>query len=174
MNTKGFTLIELMIVIAIIGLLAAIAYPSYRDSVLRSHRSEATIALTDIQLRQERLRANCRFYGAMRSTGFAAGHECNNRSVCCNVNGDGRRGENAADVAIVYPTSTPEGYYNLAVTVDATNPGASYTATATATGGQAEDTDCATISLVVNRSNIRGDRQSADSNGNPKGVECWQ
>ena len=35
---KAFTLIELMIVVVIVGILAAIAYPSYQDSVIRSSR----------------------------------------------------------------------------------------------------------------------------------------
>ncbi|MGH8397337.1 MAG: type IV pilin protein [Gammaproteobacteria bacterium] len=42
----GFSLIELMIVVAIIAIIAAIAYPSYERSVMRSDRSDATAALT--------------------------------------------------------------------------------------------------------------------------------
>jgi type IV pilus assembly protein PilE len=38
---KGFTLIELMIVVAVVGILAAIAYPSYQDSVRKSRRADA-------------------------------------------------------------------------------------------------------------------------------------
>jgi type IV pilus assembly protein PilE len=52
-KTAGFTLIELMIVIAIMGLLAMIAYPIYTDQITRSNRTAATGALLEIAQRQE-------------------------------------------------------------------------------------------------------------------------
>lgn len=52
----GFTLIELVVVVAIIGILAAIAMPSYRESVLRANRTDAKNALVDLGARQERFR----------------------------------------------------------------------------------------------------------------------
>ena len=52
-RTQGFTLIELMITVAIISIIAAIAVPSYQASIRKSKRSEAMAALTDIASLQE-------------------------------------------------------------------------------------------------------------------------
>jgi type IV pilus assembly protein PilE len=52
--THGMTLMELMIVVVIIGILAAIAYPNYRDAAARAKRNEAKAALLAIATNQER------------------------------------------------------------------------------------------------------------------------
>lgn len=52
-SKQGFTLIELMIVVAVIGILAAIAYPSYIDSVRKSRRALAKSALMEAAQKQE-------------------------------------------------------------------------------------------------------------------------
>jgi type IV pilus assembly protein PilE len=50
----GFTLIELMIVVAIVAIIASIAYPSYRSSVLKANRADAMDAILDTAQRLER------------------------------------------------------------------------------------------------------------------------
>lgn len=58
---RGFSLIELMIVVAIVAILAAIAVPSYRRYVVRANRADAQRALLDLAGREERF-----YYGANR------------------------------------------------------------------------------------------------------------
>jgi type IV pilus assembly protein PilE len=59
---KGFTLIEIMIVVAIIGILAAIAIPQYQDYVLRANIQEATSTLSDYRTRMEQWYQDNRTY----------------------------------------------------------------------------------------------------------------
>ncbi len=64
MTRTGFSLIELMIAVAIVGILSAIAYPSYQQYVLRTHRAEASKLLLTVANLQERYLADYGQYTA--------------------------------------------------------------------------------------------------------------
>jgi len=119
-KATGFTLIELMIVVVIIGILMAISVPAYRDYVMRSHRTDAHSSLLDIAARQERHVAQYNRYADV-------------------ITADGETGLNMA-------ANSKEGYYTLAAAACAGGLIANcYLITATAVGGQADDTDCPSL-----------------------------
>ncbi len=61
-RAAGFTLIELMIAVAIVGILVRLAYPAYMQSVLKSHRADAKAALLDLASREERYFSTANVY----------------------------------------------------------------------------------------------------------------
>ena len=67
-QSTGFTLIELMIVIAIVGILAAVAYPAYQDHVRKSNRAAAQGFMMDVAQRQQSYMMNNRSYATSLAT----------------------------------------------------------------------------------------------------------
>ena len=69
-RARGFTLIELMIVVAVIAILSAVAVPSYLRYGLRARRADAHQALLNIAMAQERYYAAHNRYGKLNEIGF--------------------------------------------------------------------------------------------------------
>ena len=111
-QTRGFTLIELMVVVTIVAILAAIALPSYRQYVIRGNRVAAQSAMMDIANRQKQFLIANRAY-ASEATLTASGYSL------------------PTDVAANYDPSIAVG--------SGTVP--SFTITFTAIGGQVSDGD---------------------------------
>ena len=85
-KTQGFTLIELMIVVAIIGILAGIALPSYQQHVIRASREAAQTELLQMAAVQEKIYLNSSSYTTVAITAaytgkFNGGLSANARSV---------------------------------------------------------------------------------------------
>ena len=149
---QGFTLMELIVAMVIVGMLAAIAIPSYSAYVLKSHRTEAKSALLDAASLEERFFSTSNSYSRNPSDlGYGA-------------------------VPIPFPVGA--GYYNITniAVVPAVAPGpltpsgtpATFTITASAVGQQTNDTACATFSI-----NSAGQQTATGLDPNAS-VDCWQ
>ncbi len=69
---RGFTLIEVLVVVAISALLAGVAYPSFHAQLLKARRIDALAALMQAQLAQERWRSHSTHYGSQAEIGMPA------------------------------------------------------------------------------------------------------
>ena len=114
---QGITLMELMIVVVIIGILAAVAYPNYRDFAARAKRNEAKAALLQIAVQQERFYLNNNTYTTdMTQLGFSGSSMVISESKAYTIN---------------VPTGTPNNF----------------TATATYNNVDADLSKCATFQI---------------------------
>ena len=69
---QGFTLIELMLVVAVAGVLSGVAYPSFMGQLQKIRRADALVSILQVQAAQERWRANNLAYGTLTEVGVAA------------------------------------------------------------------------------------------------------
>ncbi|NOJ08212.1 pilin [Vibrio splendidus] len=100
MNQKGFTLIELMIVVAIIGVLSAIAVPAYKDYVSKSEASSALATLKSLQTPAElTFQEEGKLSTALSALGISAG---SNTLGTLRVSAQGSTGANPTSPAIEF------------------------------------------------------------------------
>ena len=71
-HSAGFTLIELMIATSISGVLASVAYPSFSGALQKMRRTEALVAMIQVQQAQERWRSASSRYGTLAEVGVAS------------------------------------------------------------------------------------------------------
>ena len=83
---NGFTLIELMIAVAVVGILLAVALPSFLDSIRKGRRAEAFAALSAIQQAQERWRSNNALYGTLSNLTIASSTSGGNYTLAVTAN----------------------------------------------------------------------------------------
>jgi len=141
---RGFTLVELMVTVAIATVLMSVAMPAFLGEIRKSRRTEARTSLLDLAGRTER------YYNTTNSYLDAGG------------------ALTPADLGYTGATwatlTLGNGYYTYTVAATATT----FTFTATAAGGQTQDTQCATFTV-----DNTGLQSSADSSANPT-TNCWQ
>ena len=137
-RSGGFTLIELMIVVAIVAILAAIALPSYSRYVIRTRRSDGQQFLAALAAAEERYYTNFNKYTT-------------------SITGTGVNGLNFASA------NSDKGYYTVAIANGSSGDTQSYTMTATPVAPQDADTWCG--SLILQSSGAKSANPGNTTNG---------
>jgi type IV pilus assembly protein PilE len=141
----GFTLVELMIVLAVLAVLAALAWPSFQEAVQKSRRADGMSALANLMQAQERWRANNPTYQAT-----------------------------LADLPGGQAATSPDQHYDLSL-VEGSVTATSYTARATARSGspQSADSRCQALQVAVNGGNITYSSLASGGGANAAPDPCW-
>jgi type IV pilus assembly protein PilE len=144
---RGFTLIELMIVVAVIGVLAIIAFPAYEQYGTKARRADAKISLTELAQRQESYYAD--------NNGYA------DTFPKLGLNGTNYGFKKTGDNLF----SKDENY--ILSIFNSTQK--SFKLQATPTAGQTDDKTCALFSI-----DSTGKREAKDKSNNDTSKECWK
>jgi type IV pilus assembly protein PilE len=142
----GFTLMDLVAALAVAGLLACVAIPSYRAQVIRAHRSDARAALLALAVAQEKFYASCNAYAAVLVDA---------------------RETNCDESSLKLPADVGPGAYTLEVT-SSDQAGWTAAATAVADGPQDADARCRVLRLTST-----GRRTASSADGSANDEECW-
>ena len=142
----GVSAIELVVVLAIVGILAGLSVPAYRDHVLRANRGEARAALLSLATAEEKFYLQCNEYTSTLDA--AAATSCSPGNLR-------------------FLATSERGYYTVAVTAADAN-GWTATATAVSTLPQYRDTRCRAFQLTST-----GAKTARDSVNSANDSECW-
>ncbi len=147
---SGFTIFELLIAVAVVGILTALAMPAFKAQLIKSRRADAYAALSAVQLAQERFRANQPAYASLLTAATT---------------------DNPPGLGL--PASTANNFYTITLNgVSATG----YTALATAVAGssQASDGNCVQLSVRLNVGTVYYGSAAAGGNiAEPAINPCW-
>jgi type IV pilus assembly protein PilE len=145
-RSAGFSLIELVIALAVVGVLAAVALPSLQQQIRKTRRADAIAAVVRVQQAQERYRAL--------------------QPVYADTLGSGGLGLGA---------SSPAGHYLLSSSAASGAEGQSYSVQAQAQGAQADDLSCRYLLLRVEGGQLNQSSGPAADAGNNASANkaCW-
>jgi type IV pilus assembly protein PilE len=144
-TSSGFTLLEVLTAIVVIGVLAAIAIPSWRTHLLRARRGDAAAALIAVQKAQDAyFGRQARYADATQLTMPAPG------------------GLNLAATSAL-------GFYRIEIATSADGLGYTATASVDSTAGQSDDARC--VALTIDHF---GQRRAVDGDGNDRTPDCWK
>ena len=142
---RGVTLIELVVVAAVIAILSMVAIPSYRSHVLRAHRTEARAVLLALATAQEKFHLVCQRYAAEL---------------------DPEQEPDCDAARLAFPTRSERSLYSVRITsADAS----SWTAESLPAGApQVADLDCQVFELAST-----GRKRARDAAGKDSALVCW-
>lgn len=149
---QGFTLVELMISLLVLGVLVSIAYPSFVDQMRKSRRADAVAALTAVQQAQERWRGNHSAYANFNTAASGA-----------NANG------------LVVAAHSASNYYTLTIS-DLSATGYTVVAAAAESSAQYLDSQCRRMGVRATGGNLKygSGTSSIDWTAtNPDAGNCW-